>query len=221
MWDSSHYSDTAEDISKMEVTAPLNALFKLAIFANDLCDVSSENKVFVRLIVRVQHDLEEIERLLIVPDIQAVLANNQEKLSWIKGAISSTKTALNEISMYVEQVRMDGVNGETNALSSLAHRVRWVVENHDKLITRTSELAICHQTLTIVLGSLHTLETVQWFRAVTPVNDSSQSQHSLGFRGHYTMRNSRLRISNPERKQYLLGDAPSKTPSYLIFQALC
>lgn len=114
-----------------------------------LIEVGSENHVFVRTIQRFRLDLEETERLLSIAVIKAHLVNNPQNGYWIKNAIYSTKCSLNDIGLYVERVRADrDRDGEV----TFAHRVRWVLKDHGKLENRRSELAACHQTLSIVLS---------------------------------------------------------------------
>jgi hypothetical protein len=136
----------------------LNSAFKLAEFAVKINAVESENGVFVRMIQRVRLDLEETERLLCVPSVKKKLASTPGKLPWIQGSINSTKRTLNDIGRWVERVRSDK---EGYGSISWENRVRWVFNDHDKLVTRRMELGTSHQTLSTVLSYLAPLEQTE------------------------------------------------------------
>jgi hypothetical protein len=144
-----------DPISVGAAFAFLNSAFKLSEFAVKLYGVESENGVFVRMIQRVRLDLEETERLISVPSVKNKLISTPGKLPWIKGKITSTKSALNEIGRWVERVRSDK---EGYGSVSWENRVRWVFNDQDKLVNRRMELAACHQTLSTVLAYLTPLE---------------------------------------------------------------
>lgn len=120
-----------------------------------LYGVESENGVFVRMIQRVRLDLEETERLLLVPSVKEKLISIPGKLPWIKGVVLSTKGALNEIGRWVERVRADK---DGYGSVSFENRVRWVFNDQEKLVHRSMELRTSHQTLSTVLGYLTPLE---------------------------------------------------------------
>jgi len=118
--------------------------------------------VFVRMIQRVRLDLEETERLLCVPSVKEKLISTPGKLPWIKGVVISAKSALIDIGRWVERVRADK---EGYGSISWENRVRWVFNDHDKLVTRRMELGTCHQALSTVLLYLAPLEKTE-----TPVD---------------------------------------------------
>ena len=120
-----------------------------------LYGVESENGVFVRMIQRVRLDLEETERLLLVPSVKEKLISIPGKLPWIKGVVLSTKGALNEIGRWVERVRADK---DGYGSVSFENKVRWVFNDQEKLVHRSMELRTSHQTLSTVLGYLTPLE---------------------------------------------------------------
>ncbi|KAF2621825.1 hypothetical protein BU25DRAFT_415829 [Macroventuria anomochaeta] len=146
-----------EPFSASAVFASIGSAFKFADLAVRIAEVGSENEVFVRTIHVVREDLNEVNRLLSTESIQRKLASIPGKLPWIKGAVTNTKTALNDIGQAVERAR-----AEKQATGSIRFetRVRWVFNDHEKIINRTSELSICHQQLSNVLGYLIRLEDV-------------------------------------------------------------
>jgi hypothetical protein len=148
----------ADPVSAGAAFAFLNSAFKLAEYAVQLYGVESENGVFVRLIQRVRLDLEETERLLCVPSVKKKLISTPGKLPWIKGAITSTKSALNEIGRWVERVRAEK---EGYGSVSWENRVRWVFNDHDKLVNRRMELGTSHQALSTALTYLAPLEQTE------------------------------------------------------------
>jgi hypothetical protein len=133
----------------------LNAAFQLSEYAIKLYGVGSENGVFVRAIQRVRLDIEETERLIHVPSVRVKLISTPGKLPWIKGVILSAKHALNDIGRWVERVRADK---EGYGCVTFESRVRWVFNDHNKLMNRQLELNTCHQTLSTVLSYLAPLE---------------------------------------------------------------
>lgn len=135
----------------------ISAAFKFADFAIRLAEVGSENEVFVRTIQVVRNDLHEVERLLQVKVVQQKLISVPAKFSWIRSAITSTKKALHEIGKWVERARVD-----QEAIGSVKFetRVRWVFNDHEKLLNRKTELFICHQQLSNVLSFLVPLEKI-------------------------------------------------------------
>ncbi|OCK81386.1 hypothetical protein K432DRAFT_295698 [Lepidopterella palustris CBS 459.81] len=133
----------------------INSAFKFSEFAVRLYEVGSENEVFVRLIQRVRKDLEETERVLHVESVKRKLSSTPGKLPWVMSAIHSTKQALDDIGRWVERVRADK---EGYGTVSFENRVRWVFNDHEKLVNRSMELATCHQTLSTVLAYLSPLE---------------------------------------------------------------
>lgn len=147
-----------EPVSIGAVFTFLNSAFKLSEYAVKLYGVESENGVFVRMIQRVRLDLEETERLLCVPSVKKKLISTPGKLPWVKGTIISTKSALNEIGRWVERVRTDK---EGYGSVSWETRVRWVFNDHDKLVNRTMELGTSHQALSTVLAYLAPLEQTE------------------------------------------------------------
>lgn len=135
----------------------LHSIFAFADFAVRVGEVSSENEVFVRTIQVVRNDLNETERLLGIKSIQTKLISTPQKLEWIKGAIYSTKSALNEIGKWVERARVDQ---EALGKVKFENKVRWVFNDHEKLLNRKTELLACHQQLSNVLSFLVPLEDV-------------------------------------------------------------
>lgn len=135
--------------------AGIASCFKLAEFALSLADVGPESQVFIRLIQIVRIDLLETERLLSTPAIRERLDRIPHKLEWARGAIHNTKFALNEIGKLVENAR---VEKQTKGTVQFSTRVRWVLQDHSKIMNRQAELSACHQQLSNVLQQLASLE---------------------------------------------------------------
>ncbi|KAJ4987570.1 hypothetical protein SVAN01_06883 [Stagonosporopsis vannaccii] len=137
------------------VFASIGSAFKFADVAVRIAEVGSENAVFVRAICVVRSDLEEVERLLSLESVLVKLTGTPGKLPWVKAAIQNTRRALNEIGKWVERAR---VEQETTGSIKFETRVRWVFNDHEKLVNRKTELSTCHQQLSNVLGYLAGLE---------------------------------------------------------------
>ncbi|PVH94913.1 hypothetical protein DM02DRAFT_675864 [Periconia macrospinosa] len=135
--------------------AGIASCFKLAEFAVNLAEVGAESQVFIRLIQIVRIDLLETERLLSIPTIREKLERIPHKLEWARSAIHNTKFALSEIGRLVEDARVDQQAKGTVQFST---RVRWVLQDHSKIMNRQAELSACHQQLSNVLQHLAPLE---------------------------------------------------------------
>lgn len=146
-----------EPISASVVFASIGSAYKFADLAIRLAEVGSENEVFVRTIHVVREDLNEVSRLLSIESIRGKLASIPGKLPWIRGAVTNTKTALNDIGKAIERVR---VEKQATGSVKFETRVRWVFNDHEKILNRTSELTICHQQLSNVLSYLVRLEDI-------------------------------------------------------------
>jgi hypothetical protein len=144
-----------EPLSTAVIFAFLNSCFRFAEYAVKLYGVESENGIFVNLIQQVQHDLEETERLLSIPDITKKIKNTPDKWCWIQKSIAAAKASLIEIGKCVEPVR-----GEQEAYGSATFKtkVKWIFKDHDKLVTRSRHLNSVHLSLQTVLGFLTPLE---------------------------------------------------------------
>ncbi|KAF2183184.1 hypothetical protein K469DRAFT_584120, partial [Zopfia rhizophila CBS 207.26] len=146
-----------EPFSTSAIFAGINTAFKFAEFAVRIAEVGTENEVFVRMIQVVREDLNETERLLNVASVRSKLTSTPGKLPWIKAAINSTKASLNDIGKWVERARVDQ---QTTGAVRFETRVRWVFNDHEKLLNRKMELSTCHQQLSNVLSYLIQLEDV-------------------------------------------------------------
>ncbi|KAH8716797.1 hypothetical protein GQ44DRAFT_404136 [Phaeosphaeriaceae sp. PMI808] len=146
-----------EPLSLGAVFASIGSAFKFADLAIRVNEVGSENEVFVRTIRIVRDDLNEVERLLSVESVQRKLTSTPSKLPWVKSAILNTKSGLNEIGRWVERARSEQ---EATGDIRFETRVRWVFNDHEKLVNRKTELMTCHQQLSNVLSYLQRLEDV-------------------------------------------------------------
>jgi hypothetical protein len=146
-----------EPFSASVIFASISSAYKFADLAVRLAEVGSENEVFVRTIHVVREDLNEVSRLLSIESIRGKLAIIPGKLPWIRGAVTNTNTALNDIGKAIERVR---VERQATGSVKFETRVRWVLNDHEKILNRTSELSTCHQQLSNVLNYLIRLEDI-------------------------------------------------------------
>ncbi|KAF1926302.1 uncharacterized protein M421DRAFT_7227 [Didymella exigua CBS 183.55] len=158
------------------VFTSIGSAFKFADVAIRIAEVGSENAVFVRTICVVRSDLEEVERLLSEDTVQKKLTATPGKLPWIKTAIHNTRYALNEIGRWVERVR---VEQESTGSIRFDTRVRWVFSDHEKLLSRKTELSTCHQQLSSILGYLVGLEVAPGHPAPQEYEDTTQFEDVL------------------------------------------
>lgn len=146
-----------DPISLGAVFASIGSAFRFADLAVRIAEVGSENEVFVRTIRVVRQDLNEVERLLNVESVQQKLTNVPGKLPWISNAIINTKSALDDIGRWVERARSEQ---EATGSVHFETRIKWVFNDHEKLLNRTTELTTCHQQLLNVSSYLIHLEDV-------------------------------------------------------------
>ncbi|KAH7394394.1 hypothetical protein BKA66DRAFT_438745 [Pyrenochaeta sp. MPI-SDFR-AT-0127] len=146
-----------EPFSAGAIFASVGSAFKFADLAVRIAEVGSENEVFVRTIHVVRDDLNEVERLLKAASVQRKLASTPGKLPWVRSAINNTKSALNEIGKWVERARAEQ---QSTGSIQFNTRVRWVFNDHEKILNRKAELMTCHQQLSNVLSYLIRLEDV-------------------------------------------------------------
>jgi hypothetical protein len=144
-----------EPFSAGAVFASIGSAFKFAELAVRLTEVGSENEVFMRTVHVVREDLEEVNRLLSIESFRRKLASIPGKSSWIRGAVATTKNAMNDIGKAIEWVR---VEKEATGSVKFETRVRWVFSDHEKIMCRTSGLSICHQQPSNVVSYLAGLE---------------------------------------------------------------
>jgi hypothetical protein len=132
--------------------------YKIAEFlvhAKKLKEVTSENKVFVRLVERVQLDLAEVDRLLKLPAIKHSLRRNPRKVAWIKNTVTAMDMALEQLAQYSGTVAKDTLGGRHAGLWT---RMKWVLDEHEKLVHRQMEVNLSHQGIVAVLQFLGGLE---------------------------------------------------------------
>jgi hypothetical protein len=156
--------------------ASIGSAFKFAEVALRIGEVGSENAVFVRTIQVVRSDLEEVERLLSLVSVQTKLVGTPGKLSWIKLAVRNTRYALSDIGKWVERAR---VEQETTGFIRFETRLRWVFNDHEKLLNRKTELSTCHQQLSIVLSYLTGLEDISANTTPLKSGDTTSSEDVL------------------------------------------
>ncbi|KAF2433775.1 hypothetical protein EJ08DRAFT_647073 [Tothia fuscella] len=133
--------------------------WKLAEFiqkARKLHDVSSDALVFTRLTQRVRLDLAETQRLLSLDEVKWALSRSPKKVSWIQGVIKGVRVSLEEMGEGTENV--DEERGKGKRHLGLRTRLRWVLDEKEKLRVRVLELGTVHQALAAVLAFLSGLE---------------------------------------------------------------
>ncbi|KAF1976346.1 hypothetical protein BU23DRAFT_551808 [Bimuria novae-zelandiae CBS 107.79] len=151
-------SDMGKLVSAGGAAAALGGAYKLGEFlykAKRLRDVGPSNAVYVRLIGRVQSDLDEVRRLLAVREVHDALEANPDKAKWVYGAVRDVRGALENITPHTERVASDVDDGRR---VGLRHRVYWLLSEKEKLENREKEVSIAHASLTEVIGYLTGLE---------------------------------------------------------------
>lgn len=148
-------------LSAAGAAGAVGGAYKFAEFlhhAKKLKDVGPSNAVYVRLIKRIRADLDEVKRLLTVPEIKHALEANIPKAQWVYGVMRDVRGALENITPHTERVASDVEDGRR---VGLRHRLYWLISEKEKLANREKELGPAHASLTEVLGYLAPLEPVQ------------------------------------------------------------
>jgi hypothetical protein len=152
--------DALNLLSAAGAAGAIGGAYKFAEFlhkAKKLKDVGPSNAVYVRLIKRIRADLDEVKRLLTVPEIKLALEANPPKAKWVYGVMRDVRGALENITPHTERVASDIEDGRR---VGLRHRVYWLVSEKEKLENREKELGPAHASLTEVIGYLTALEPV-------------------------------------------------------------
>ncbi|KAF2691610.1 hypothetical protein K458DRAFT_353471, partial [Lentithecium fluviatile CBS 122367] len=194
-----------EPFSTTAIFAGINSAFRFAELAVRIAEVGTENEVFVRTIQVVRTDLTEAQRLLSTESVQKKLKFNPAKLAWIKSAIDSTRTALFEIGRWVERARADQ---QATGTVKFETRVRWVFNDHEKLLNRQTELSACHQQLSNVLAYLTPLEEI----VVTP--DKPPLDETTDFDDLISPRQRRQKLQQTATVQSYYAPSEAKRDTY-------
>jgi hypothetical protein len=120
-----------------------------------LSSAHDESLLFCRLVERVDLDLQEASRLRQYPAICSQLKLDPGDKTYIDGAIETTRKALEDIGIFVGNIRLEK---DTTGKISIATRANWVISHHKQLASRQYELDACHKSL------MHALTRMQGWR---------------------------------------------------------
>ncbi|ORY19167.1 hypothetical protein BCR34DRAFT_582356 [Clohesyomyces aquaticus] len=133
----------------------ISTVFKFADFVAALNGVPSETDIFVNLIQRVRQDVNEALRLHASSNVADFFETFPHKKVWIDSILLDVQRALNDIGVYVEDVREGGDEG---GAARMKHRFEWVLTHHQKLISREIALNTCHQSLMAAIQAMQASE---------------------------------------------------------------
>lgn len=133
---------SSEDVSN--VFSSLSTVFRFADFTASLNDVSSEIRVFVNLIQRVEKDWAEASRLRLSPAVWEYCEAWPDKKTWIDSILLDAQRSLNDIGEYIENAR---VTGDESGVARMKQKFEWVLSHHHRLLSRESALQTYHQSL--------------------------------------------------------------------------
>lgn len=153
----SQHVSMCDPITWGTIFASIGSAFRLADLAIRIAEVGSENDVFVSTIQIVRDDLNEVERLLNLESVQRKLSSIPSKLGWVQTAVVNTKSALDDIAKWVERARSEQ---EAKGRIHFHTRVKWVINDHEKLMNRTARLNASQQQLLNVSSYLAHLEEI-------------------------------------------------------------
>jgi hypothetical protein len=176
-------AETASLLTAGAAATAIGGAYKLSEFlykAKRVRDVGPANAVYVRLINRVRADLEEVQRLLTVPEVKEALEANKPKAKWVYGAMRDVRGALENITPHTERVAGDIEDGRR---VGFRHRLRWLLSEKEKLENREKEVNVAHGSLMEVIGFLTALEP-------TDETDKGHVRHSHNTHGKHELHDS-------------------------------
>ena len=133
------------------IASCINVTFKLVEFCNKLAGVSEENRIFINLILHVKRDYDNLLRLIRTPDIESFLRLCPRESSNVEALLNDTKLALADIGKYVEDIRVDE---EKKGTPKIHHQFLWVLDHHEKLVTRQIALLYRHNSILAEIARL-------------------------------------------------------------------
>ena len=191
-------------------SASVSKAFRFADLAIRSADVGSESEVFLRTIRIVRDDLFEVERLVAVGSVRTKLAYTPERLPWIRSAIENTTSALEDIGKWVDC----GDVGQHPHVLDQSQRLRYILNDRERLGDRKSELVACHQQLSNVLSFLNRLEDLPTSQDLptyqnTTYFDDIVSRHQRVTSGHKM--DMAIKMTMKDKPQTVWRDAADKT----------
>ncbi|KAF2497222.1 hypothetical protein BU16DRAFT_560531 [Lophium mytilinum] len=143
------------DPGSSSIFTAISTIFGFVDFVTALKEVSDDNRVFISLIERVRHDVDEAFRLRRCRRVADHFASFPRERNWIDGTIMDVQRALNDLGLYVENARID-MDGRVEV--KMKNKFEWVLRNQQKLITRQIALSTCHQSLMIAVQAMQGVE---------------------------------------------------------------
>jgi hypothetical protein len=151
-FDRSSFARKSSDNIDNRLTSISTAL-NFADFVTGLSEASSEIRSLVNVIQQVREDISIASRLR--ASRQVVEYCRPEERSWIDNVLRNVQEALNDIGVYVEDVRVSGDEGGT---VGMRQKFEWVLSHHDKIRDRQPALVLFHQSLSTTISFMHTVE---------------------------------------------------------------
>ncbi|KAF2816566.1 uncharacterized protein BDZ99DRAFT_471789 [Mytilinidion resinicola] len=143
------------DPGSSSIFTAISTIFGFVDFVTALKEVSDENRIFISLIERVRHDVDEAFRLRRCRKVADHFATFPQERNWIDGTIMDVQRSLNDLGLYVENARID-MDGRVEV--KMKNKFEWVLRNQQKLITRQIALSTCHQSLMIAVQAMQGVE---------------------------------------------------------------
>lgn len=150
------------------------AAIRLAQFAIAIMDVPESAQTFVRLVERVEKDVEHALTCRI--DCETVLDNCPSSYEeWISDSINDTMRALDDLGkVLLGETKKEALDltksnatlskplipGQRHAVvvrDQLGERILWVLKDHAKLEDQERALSYSHSTLLTVISAMHTM----------------------------------------------------------------
>jgi hypothetical protein len=192
-------------------SASVSTAFRFADLAIRSADIGSESEVFLRTIRIVRNDLFEVERLVAVGSVRTKLAYTPGRLPWIRSAIENTTSALEEIGKWVDC----GDVGQNSNILDQSQKLRYILNDRERLADRKSELMACHQQLSNVLSFLNRLEDLPTSKELPTYQDTTYfddivSRHKRIVSQHQ-LEDTTIRVMKDNNAQTTWRDAADRT----------
>ncbi|KAF2746174.1 hypothetical protein M011DRAFT_487676 [Sporormia fimetaria CBS 119925] len=152
-FDRSSVRKTAEEVRSAH--SSISTAFRFADFASQFQEASSEIGSFVHTIQRVRDDIFIATRLRQSRRIEDYCASHPEERSWIDNILLDVQSALNDMGVYVENVR---VAGDEGGAVGIKRKFEWILSHHHKVRDRQTALLVCHQSLSTAINMMQMVE---------------------------------------------------------------
>lgn len=138
-----------------DVYPSVSTALRFANFVSGLSEASSEIRALVTVLQRVGEDISLALRLRNSSQVQLSCQSRPDERNWIDNVLLDVQSAINDIGVFVENVR---VSGDEGGEVTLKQKFNWVLSHHHKVRDRQATLLICHQSLSTAINYMQMIK---------------------------------------------------------------